>query len=64
MECKFKDGDEVVMVNCGEADHYIGKVWICRTDSFFPKNYPTTEVVFLKDFAGWFSCEFLIKNPE
>lgn len=55
----MKEGDKVIMVNCGEAERYKDKIWVCRTDSFFPKNYPTEEVVMLEGFAGWFLCKFL-----
>ncbi len=55
----FKIGDTVEMFDCGEAEHYKDKIWVCRSDSFFPKNYPTEEVVFLEGFAGWFSCKYL-----
>jgi hypothetical protein len=59
-ELKFKKGDSVKMVNCGEAEHYKDKVWICRTDSFL-ENYgrPKQEVVFLEGFGGYFLCDFL-----
>jgi len=52
-------GTKVKMVNCGEAEHYQDRIWITRTNSFFPKNYPNEEVIFLEGFSGWFLCEYL-----
>ena len=57
----LKTGDRVKMVNCVEADHYKGKIWTCRSDSY---KYPTgdkEEVVLLEDYAGAFVCEYLAK---
>ncbi|MBI9052497.1 MAG: hypothetical protein JEY96_01685 [Bacteroidales bacterium] len=53
----LKKGDKVVMHTCGEADHYKGRTWICRSDSFMSKS--KHEVVFLKGFSGHFLCEYL-----
>lgn len=61
---KFKKGDTVKMINCGEAEHYKDKVLICRTDSFNPEHYPKEEVCFLEGFAGWFLCKFLEKADK
>ncbi len=55
----FKEGDKVVMHTCIEADHYDGKIWECRSDSYIDKS--GNEVVFLKDFSGSFFCKFLQK---
>lgn len=55
----LKKGDSVVMINCGEAEHYAGKVWTCRGDSF--KDVNQQEVVFLEGFSGYFHCRFLVK---
>ena len=56
---KFKKGDKAVMVNCGEGEHYAGKVWTCKGDSFKDNN--KEEVVFLEGFSGYFHCRFLVK---
>lgn len=56
---KFKKGDRAVMVNCGEGEHYAGKVWTCKGDSFKDNN--NEEVVFLEGFSGYFHCRFLTK---
>lgn len=56
---KFKKGDKAVMVNCGEGEHYAGKIWTCRGDSFKDNN--KEEVVFLEGFSGYFHCRFLVK---
>lgn len=53
----FKKGDKVVMHTCGEAIYYKGKIWTCLTDSFLDKG--KQEVVFLEDFSGYFSANFL-----
>lgn len=55
----FKKGDKVVMHTCGEALFYKGKIWICQTDSFLDRG--KQEVVFLKDFSGYFSAQYLTK---
>lgn len=63
MKKNFKKGDKVVMHTCGEADHYLGKVWKCRSDSFMDS--ANQEVVFLHGFGGHFLCEFLqVVKPE
>lgn len=56
---KFKKGDKAVMINCGEGEHYAGKIWACRGDSFKDNN--NEEVVFLEGFSGYFHCRFLVK---
>ncbi len=57
---KFKKGDKVKMVKCGEALMFKDKEWICRGDSFKDK-YNQFEVVFLENYAGWFWVEYLEK---
>ena len=54
---KFKQGDQVKMVNCGEAKHYEGKIWIVASDSFMSPS--KEEVVFLTEFSGYFLCDCL-----
>ena len=61
MKIELKIGDKVKMINCGEADHYKEKIWVCRTDSFYPEHYKKDNVVMLEGFAGWFLCEYLKK---
>jgi hypothetical protein len=56
---KLKKGQKVIMVKCGEAHFYPGKVWVCRSDSFKTDHKPSLEVVFLEGFAGWFWTEYL-----
>lgn len=64
----FKKGDKVVMHTCYEASlpKYKGKIWVCQTDSFMDRG--KQEVVFLENFSGYFSAEFLKRvdpaNPE
>ncbi|WP_158728625.1 hypothetical protein [Flavobacterium sp. I-STPA6A] len=55
----FKKGDKVIMHSCHEStfEKYINKVWICQTDSFLDR--AKQEVVFLEDFSGYFSAQFL-----
>lgn len=54
---KLKQGDKVVMHTCGEAEHYNGKIWTCRTDQFSASN--GSQVVFLEGFSGYFLTEYL-----
>lgn len=56
---KFKEGDHVVMTNCGEATHYGGRIWTCRSDSFIISS--GDEAVFLHNFSGTFLCKCLAK---
>lgn len=57
---KFKQGDQVKMVNCDEAEHHAGRVWMCLCDSFnAPHPDSRREVVALKGFGFWFRCECL-----
>lgn len=56
----FKKGDVVIMINCMEADVFKKVQWTCQTDSFKAKD--GSDVVFLKDFSGYFFTEFLKKN--
>lgn len=57
----FKKGDKVVMHTCYEAsfEKYKDKIWVCQTDSFLDRG--KEEVVFLENFSGYFSSEFLKK---
>jgi hypothetical protein len=55
----FKKGDKLVIHTCGEASFYKGKIWTCQTDSFLDRG--KQEVVFLKDFSGYFSTQYLTK---
>lgn len=55
----LKKGDKVKMHNCGEADFYPNKEWVCKTDSF--KSHSGADVVFLEDYSGYFIVEFLKK---
>jgi hypothetical protein len=57
----LKKGDKVVMHTCGEAEHYDGKIWTCRTDE--SKLHPSHNytVVWLEDFSGCFATEYLQK---
>ena len=55
----FKKGDKVIMHTCHEStlEKYKGKIWTCLTDSFLARD--KSEVVFLENFSGYFSAEFL-----
>lgn len=53
----LQKGDKVVMHTCGEAEHYNGKIWTCKTDQF--NSASGTPVVFLEGFSGYFACEYL-----
>ncbi|MDH8002979.1 hypothetical protein P3L23_26475 [Bacillus cereus] len=53
----LKKGDKVVMHTCGEAGHYNGKIWTCRTDQFAESN--GSQVVLLEGFSGSFLTEYL-----
>lgn len=53
----LKKGDKVVMHTCGEAEHYNGKIWTCKTDQFAATN--GSQVVFLEFFSGYFLTEYL-----
>ena len=57
-EPKFKSGATVKMINCGEAEHYEGREWVCDGDSFISSS--GSEVVFLIGFSGYFICKYLI----
>lgn len=56
----FKKGDKVLMFGCMESDleKNKGKVWQCSCDSYF-NEYSKQEVVFLKGYSGYFSCDYL-----
>jgi hypothetical protein len=61
----FKKGDAVIMHTCYEStfENYKDKVWTCQTDSFLDRG--KQEVVFLEDFSGYFSAQFLkIKDND
>lgn len=55
----FKKGDKVVMHTCHEATFYKDKIWTCQTDSFLDRG--KQEVVFIEDFSGYFSAQYLKK---
>ena len=52
----FKDGDKVIMFNCGEAEYYPNKVWICMSNSF---KQGQSDLVSLHGFSGSFSTKYL-----
>lgn len=56
----FKDGDQVVMFDCMEANNpkNYGKLWTCEGESFV-RDKGNPEVVFLKGFSGSFHCRYL-----
>lgn len=58
----FKEGDEVIMHSCFEANlpKNKNKVWICQTDSFITRS--KDDVVFLRDYSGYFLSKFLRKK--
>lgn len=63
MSKKLKKGDKVVMTNCGEAEHYAGKVWECITDQRKShKGRNPEDVVSLKGFSGSFLVKCLTKQ--
>lgn len=56
----LKKGDIVVMHTCGEAEHYNGKLWACKTDEYINcegQGVYEQKLVFLEGF----SCSFLTK---
>lgn len=53
----LKKGDKVVMHTCGEAGHYNGKIWTCKTDQYEASS--GSQVVFLEGFSGYFLAEYL-----
>lgn len=55
----FKKGDHVIMVNCGEADHYKSRVWECTSDSY--KSKGGDMVTHLDGFVGSFLSSCLQK---
>jgi hypothetical protein len=57
----LKKGDTVVMHTCGEAEHYDGKIWICRTDEQKLHEKHNYTVVWLEGFSGCFATEYLQK---
>lgn len=57
----LKKGDKVVMHTCGEAEHYNGKIWVCRTDEQKLHEKHDYTVVWLHGFSGCFATEYLQK---
>ena len=53
----LKKEDKVVMHTCGEADHYKGRIWTCRSDEF--TSSAKQQVVFLEGFSGYFLVDYL-----
>ncbi|MFV4887496.1 hypothetical protein RY279_18825 [Bacillus velezensis] len=53
----LKKGEHVVMHTCGEAEHYDGRVWACKSDEFTDR--AGQQVVFLEGFSGYFLADFL-----
>jgi len=54
----LEKGDTVVMENCGEAKHYEGVIWTCRTGE---QELCGSQVVWLEDFSGAFAAKYLRK---
>lgn len=58
----LKKDDVVVMHTCGEAEHYDGKLWICKADEFTKgEGIYKENLVFLEGFSGSFSTKYLQK---
>lgn len=57
----LKTGDVVVMHTCGEAEHYDGKLWTCRSDEQKLHQDHTSTVVWLEGFSGAFATKYLQK---
>ncbi len=60
----LKKGDKVVMHTCGEAEHYDGRIWTCRTDEevrYKGQGVLEQRLVFLEDFSGSFDANCLQK---
>jgi hypothetical protein len=57
----LKKGDTVVMHTCGEAEHYNGKLWVCRTDEQKLHKSHDYTVVWLEGFSGCFAAKYLQK---
>lgn len=57
----IKKGDKVVMHTCGEAKHYEGIVWTCRTGE---QDLCGSPVVWLEGFSGGFASRYLRKVSE
>lgn len=58
----LKKGDTVVMHTCGEAEHYEGQLWICRTDEYTQgESIYKQNLVFLEGFSGCFATKYLQK---
>lgn len=54
----LKIGDQVIMVNCLEAQTYKNRIWKVRSSTW---NLCGTEVVLLEGYTGGFATEFLKK---
>jgi hypothetical protein len=52
-------GDKVVMHTCGEAEHYDGRIWTCRTDEQKLHEDHNSTVVWLEGFSGSFAAKYL-----
>lgn len=58
----LKKGDIVVMHTCGEAEHYKGKLWKCKTDEYTQgEGVYKQNLVFLEGFSGYFATKYLQK---
>ena len=53
----MKIGTKVKMVNCMEADKYVGRIWVTRSNPW--KLGHGAEVVLLEGFSGGFSTACL-----
>lgn len=54
----LQKGDTVVMHDCGEAGHYEGVIWTCRSGE---GDLCSNRVVWLEDFSGGFAVKYLRK---
>lgn len=57
----LKKGDVVVMHTCGEAEHYAGKLWVCKTNEQKLHEEHNYTVVWLEGFSGCFNTKYLQK---
>lgn len=58
----LKQGDNVVMHTCIEAEKYNGKIWTCKTDEYTKgEGVYKQNLVFLEGFSGCFATEYLQK---
>jgi hypothetical protein len=58
MAKNLKSGEKVIMINCGEAEHYEGKVWVTRSE---PWMLCGSEVILIKGFSGGFATDCLAR---